>query len=1011
MNDDLSGDHWAAILMLDVQGYSSLPDWSFDRFLGKPLTRINASLQKAKYKNTWGDGVIAVFTEKIAWESNRLHGRKDKSPQHAAAAALEVLSYVDNGLKADLNLQVGQPKVRIALHYGKVTFGKDAVREAANGLGCCGEAINTCARIEPVVRGNDALCTEEFFKALSFTCDQKSDQFACEELGKVPLAKRAGKRKLYRLVPRAKKEVGDILLGPYPGHYLIPKGTALRAEFEKKLGDQVPLHGEVFAIELLTEPITLSRTGDHTTVTVDLRPEALDDRVIISNAGKEAVFDEFVPTIKREIETWTTNDRDIQAHLVGGAGEMRIKPPRCDSKPDPRLRWASGGVLSVVTIRQPDGSEGKWIPLFFRDIRPYGWNIALGSSERRFGPDGRTVGEIKWEWEHPLQFGLREFLEETLIVRGNPELEPTGELHYRPILNVHGVLPDNWPEPAPHSVYEEKHCLLRKEEGLDLSRDDEGGLRCTLSPGNATVVLRTREDPTGKRHTTKDVLVCFSLLDLGVEIVAIVEYTLEPTDYMLDGEIRIAYGHPDEGDELVRQPIALFSYSYLQEIFGTESADWHHFTPGTAPSIVVKRPPRTDEVRLFGWDIEKRMEVVRGDAQNPTEWQRERFLDWYDRFGANFVDDSGKPTATHLPQLFVPATAKILHQYFNLPKVRAAAEESASWEGRLESLGFAIRTHLEQVIRSGADLRSPVAQEGGDTIFAIDRCVEPVIEREIEAWPAHCKPLLLVAEGFGGDGRQVFGPANEPIQYRLIVDPIDGTRGLMYDKRSAWFLAAVAPDRGDGTRLSEAVAAAMVELPTSKQAWGDSYTARAGAPTKGRRSRIGGGEAQPLPPRPSAATDLRDGFGQVSNFFPGTKVLAAELMERIAAEVLGASASGAVIFDDQYICSGGQMAELIAGRDRFCCDLRPLFYQILANRSGTATGLECHPYDIAALLVARQAGVVITDGFGDPLDCPLDVTTGVHWCGYANLTLAALIKPIIRTWLSEQGLGSKGNRQ
>lgn len=329
-----------------------------------------------------------------------------------------------------------------------------------------------------------------------------------------------------------------------------------------------------------------------------------------------------------------------------------------------------------------------------------------------------------------------------------------------------------------------------------------------------------------------------------------------------------------------------------------------------------------------------------------------------------------------------------------------------SWALLLERLGCAVRSHVAAAVRSGQDLRAPVAQEGGDTIFAIDRYVEPVIEREIETWPAEYKPLLLIAEGFGADGRRVFGPADQPLRYRLLVDPIDGTRSLMYDKRSAWFLAAVAQDGGEATRLSDAFASAMVELPTSKQGWCDLYTAVAGEPAEGRRSRIEGGGWERLLPRPSTSPDLRLGFGHVSSFFPGTKILAAELMERIAAETLGPAPPGqALIFDDQYICSGGQMAELIAGHDRFCCDLRPLFYEILARRSGMAIrGLECHPYDVAGLLVARQAGVVISDGFGAPLDCPLDVSTGVHWCGFSNPTIAKQVLPVIAVWLEEKGV-------
>jgi hypothetical protein len=52
------------------------------------------------------------------------------------------------------------------------------------------------------------------------------------------------------------------------------------------------------------------------------------------------------------------------------------------------------------------------------------------------------------------------------------------------------------------------------------------------------------------------------------------------------------------------------------------------------------------------------------------------------------------------------------------------------------------------------------------------------------------------------------------------------------------------------------------------------------------------------------------------------------------------------------------MVELMLGHDRFYCDLRPLFYDVLAKQSGGAIrGLACHPYDVAGALVARQADV------------------------------------------------------
>ena len=335
------------------------------------------------------------------------------------------------------------------------------------------------------------------------------------------------------------------------------------------------------------------------------------------------------------------------------------------------------------------------------------------------------------------------------------------------------------------------------------------------------------------------------------------------------------------------------------------------------------------------------------------------------------------------------------------------------WPELLLQLGLAVRQRLiDAHCTPSEQFAQPVCREGGDTIYGIDRYVEPVIHEVINSWPPACKPLLLVAEGMGGDGRTHIGPTQQPPVYRLIVDPIDGTRSLMFDKRSAWFIAAVAEDRGEATTLRDTFAAALVELPTSKQGWVDAITAERGRGALAQRSRIDNTCAENLMLRPSQALSLRHGFGQVTSFFPGTKVLAAELMERIAASTLGEIQVGeASVFDDQYISTGGQMVELMVGHDRFCCDLRPLFYEILRRDSRAAgspvsipEGLVCHPYDAAGALIADEAGVIITDGWGRKLSSPLDVHTPVHWCGYANESLRSAIEPIIHTWLRDRGL-------
>jgi hypothetical protein len=63
-------------------------------------------------------------------------------------------------------------------------------------------------------------------------------------------------------------------------------------------------------------------------------------------------------------------------------------------------------------------------------------------------------------------------------------------------------------------------------------------------------------------------------------------------------------------------------------------------------------------------------------------------------------------------------------------------------------------------------------------------------------------------------------------------------------------------------------------------------------------------------------------------------------------------------------------------------------------------GLCCHPYDCATWLIAEEAGVILTDGLGKPLNGPLDTTTGLSWAGFANHALHAKIQPILSRFLN-----------
>lgn len=339
--------------------------------------------------------------------------------------------------------------------------------------------------------------------------------------------------------------------------------------------------------------------------------------------------------------------------------------------------------------------------------------------------------------------------------------------------------------------------------------------------------------------------------------------------------------------------------------------------------------------------------------------------------------------------------------------------ENEAWAERLLTLGLAVQTQVVRLVQKAfrdgtSTLADAVTEEGGDRIYRIDREVEATIEDAINEWPDECLPLLLIAEGMGSDGRQQFGATSQKPRWRLLIDPIDGTRMLMYDKRSAWFLAAVCPDRGEATALGDSVASVMVELPPSKQTMADAFVASPGSPTRSLRFHVD--ESQPplisdaveFAAMPSNKVDLHDGFATVLSMFPGTRQLAADLAERIA-ERCGVMTSLPTVFDDQYISCGGLMYQLMTGRDLCCLDLRPQFNQIL-GRSGDERFIESHPYDLAGLLTLRSTGVIMTNGLGRLLDAQLNIHTGVDWCGYANSHIRNLVEPIVQEWLAEHGI-------
>lgn len=315
----------------------------------------------------------------------------------------------------------------------------------------------------------------------------------------------------------------------------------------------------------------------------------------------------------------------------------------------------------------------------------------------------------------------------------------------------------------------------------------------------------------------------------------------------------------------------------------------------------------------------------------------------------------------------------------------------------LIDLGCHVRGRVRDGMASAAlGLADPSHVAAGDLQYGIDRLSEEDLVSEVTRRFAGLSALRVLSEGLDEALVPVAGPGPRRL---LVIDPIDGTRGLMHDKRSAFFLAALADDVGTPT-LRSLTHAVMVEIPTTRAVLSDVLAAGPTGPLIATTDDLRGRTRTPFWPRPSTATELRHGFATVVRFFAGAAERLGAVHDRLLRRLHpGDTGAAQDAFEDQYISNGGQMHALITGRDRFVADLRPLV------RLPDGGRLRCaHPYDVTGLFLAERAGVVITDPAGHPLDAPLDLTTPVAWVGYANARLREVIEPHLRAVLLETGL-------
>lgn len=330
----------------------------------------------------------------------------------------------------------------------------------------------------------------------------------------------------------------------------------------------------------------------------------------------------------------------------------------------------------------------------------------------------------------------------------------------------------------------------------------------------------------------------------------------------------------------------------------------------------------------------------------------------------------------------------------------------------LHEIGFAVCDKIVDCLKSQSleQLSAVHKEEETDVIYQIDRDIELVIVELLEKHAEALGGIVLLAEGIGDEHNGLVLPrgiAAEDAQLRMIMDPIDGTRGIMYDKRAAFFLVGVAKNKGKQTVLNDIEVALMTELPTSKSYLSDTLYAIKGEGAIANTRNILTGEIKAKKISPSKASTIIGGFAQLARFFPPGRAILAAIEDEMIETIDPTLGNGkAFIFEDQYISTGGQLYELMMGHDRFIGDIRSILYQSLKVQ-GKAAGHVCHPYDICVLLIAQEAGLIVTNPKGEPLDLPMDLLSPVDWLGFANQKIYDEVFPILSQLLIKHQLIQK----
>lgn len=253
-----------------------------------------------------------------------------------------------------------------------------------------------------------------------------------------------------------------------------------------------------------------------------------------------------------------------------------------------------------------------------------------------------------------------------------------------------------------------------------------------------------------------------------------------------------------------------------------------------------------------------------------------------------------------------------------------------------------LRTRVLPELGSHAGRANTGGGAGGDVTFAVDE----LAEAELHEFVSERAPRIAY---YSEDRGLVAPPAATDV---LVVDPIDGTRPAMAGLESACVAVALAP-LGDGRpTMGDVEVGCVVEIKS-----GDWYLAARGQGVESTRQVALG-----------SSTDIARMFWAYG--FRGRPV---RPTVEVLAELIDSSSVGGGTFElgSQAFAMTrvvtGQLDAAIEVGSRLIDDVPGMREEF--ERVGRGEVLNNSPYDLAApWLCLREAGGVVSDGWGEPLD-------------------------------------------